>query len=100
MITLLGRVVSVLLGLVQAVVAGIIEAVNLIIVAIAAAIALAWSLLPNMPAPPQGGLQSETVNFLNWVLPLQSLTITFALWVTAWVTFIAIRALLNWVKLL
>jgi hypothetical protein len=73
--------------------------VNSIIAALGAAIALVFSLLPSMPAPPDS-FGGQYVGWLNWLMPIGPLVAAFALFVSAYVAFLAIRVIGRWVKAL
>jgi hypothetical protein len=76
----------------------LIDSVNATITAIAAIANALVSLLPGFPSAPTapGGV----VGALLWFFPLGTVLSFFALMVTAWVTFLGIRAALNWFRVL
>lgn len=76
----------------------VVDLLNLIILAIAALAALLLALLPGFPEAPSapGGV----IGALLWVVPLGSILSFFGLMVTAWITFLAVKIGLRWVKAL
>jgi hypothetical protein len=71
---------------------------NAFVVAIAALATLLLSLLPGFPDAPSapGGV----LGFLWWVVPVEALLAFFMLMVACWVSFLAIKVGLRWVKAL
>jgi uncharacterized membrane protein YdjX (TVP38/TMEM64 family) len=76
----------------------LVDLLNAIIIAIAALATLLLSLLPGFPDPPEapGGVMGA----LLWVVPLGPILSFFALMVTCWIAFLAIKIGLRWVKAL
>lgn len=76
----------------------LVEVVNEIIAAIAALASVVLLLLPGFPDPPEapGGV----VGLLLWVVPLGSILAIFSLFVSCWVSFLAVKIALRWVKAL
>lgn len=72
--------------------------VNAVIVGIAALAAALLALLPGFPDAPSapGGV----LGFLWWVVPIEAVLAFFMLMVGCWVSFLAIKVGLRWVKAL
>lgn len=80
------------------VVALLVELVNAFIAAIAALAVLVLSLLPAFPDPP--GTPGGIGGALLWVVPLGPILSVFAILVSCWVAFLAVKIALRWVKAL
>ncbi len=98
MLSFLGEIVEGVLDLPFVLVNLVIALINAIIVLVAAFAELILSLLPGFPEPPSapGGV----VGALLWFFPLGTVLSFFALMVTCWIGFLAVKMALRWVKLL
>lgn len=75
--------------------------INSIILAIATVIDWILSLLPLTPFNDVmiGGIDGvELLGYLDWVIPIEYITNTVAIWTTSILLFYGIRILLRWVK--
>lgn len=73
--------------------------VNGIVAALAAIATGVFSLLPSMPTEPDSP-PAGVVGLLSWFAPVGGMVAIFSALVTAVVAFLAVRAILNWAKLL
>jgi uncharacterized membrane protein YdjX (TVP38/TMEM64 family) len=76
----------------------LVELINALIAAIAALAVLLLSLLPGFPDPPTA--PSGVIGALFWVVPIGSILGFFMLMVSCWISFLAIKVGLRWVKAL
>lgn len=76
----------------------LVELVNSFIAAIAALAELVLSLLPSFPDPP--GTPGGIGGVLLWVFPLGPVLSIFTILVGCWVSFLAVKIALRWVKAL
>lgn len=98
MLDFLGDILNGILDLPYLIVAVLVEVLNALIVALAAIVEAALSLLPPFPDPPSapGGV----IGALLWFVPLGAMLSFFALMLTAWVTFLGVKVALKWGKVL
>lgn len=80
-------------------VALLVEALNALIAALAALAELVLGLLPGFPDPPSGP-DSGIGALLLWVVPLGPILSVFTILVSCWVSFLAVKIALRWVKAL
>lgn len=98
MLTFLEEILHGILSIPYLVIGLLVELLNAIIVAIAALAELVLSLLPGFPEAPTapGGV----VGGLLWFLPLGPILSFFALMVSCWLGFLAVKIALKWVRAL
>lgn len=77
----------------------LVELVNALIAAIAALAKLVLGLLPGFPDPPSSP-DSGIGALLLWVVPLGPILTVFSILVACWVSFLAVKIALRWVKAL
>lgn len=78
---------------------GLVAVLNLLIAGLAAIGMAAISLLPDMPAEPDA-IDSGVMGGLLWFLPLGPILAFFTAGLTCWLSFMAVKAAINWAKLL
>lgn len=101
MLGVLGWILGAIEGLGLSFLWALVTFANLIIVAVGALIAVLLGLLPNMPDVPElpGGL-GDALAYLSWFYPVQGVVTAFAVMVTLWLGFLAVRIGMRWVKAL
>jgi len=99
MIGVLNAILCVLQNLLLAVLWAGATVVNALVLAIAALAAVVALLLPGMPDPPPPPA-SGVLEVFAWFYPVGGLLAGLLVFVTLWITVVAIKAALKWVKLL
>lgn len=96
---LLHSILCAILGLAATMADLLVMLANALIVAIGAALAFFLGLLPAMPDPPTPPT-SGVLGLINWIVPLAPMLAFTALAVSLWLTFLAIKVVLNWLRAL
>jgi hypothetical protein len=99
MIGVLNAILCVLQNLLLAILWAGATVVNALVLAIAGLAAVVGLLLPGMPEPPPPPA-SGVLQVFAWFYPVGGLLAGLLVFVTLWITVVAIRAALRWVKLL
>lgn len=77
----------------------LVAAFNAFIAAVAVLAAGLIALLPSFPQPPSSP-PGEVVGVIAWIAPLGAMLVFFAAMLSAWIAFLAVKVVLNWVKAL
>lgn len=99
MIGVLNAILCVLQNILLAVLWAGALVINALIVALGAFAAALVLLLPGMPDPPPPP-DSGVLQVFAWFYPLGGLLAGLLVFITLWITVVAIKAALRWVKLL
>jgi hypothetical protein len=76
----------------------LVTVVNALIVAVAAVINAAMSILPSLPTPPD--VSGPWMGWLNWIVPVGPLLAGLSAFVAIWVSFLVLRIALKWARAL